>query len=192
MRRLKTSLFGGVLLVLPVYASAAQPPHTFVEGEPALAAEVNENFLAVAGPDQGRIFIAPKAIDAGLLDEARTVSIVTETYTAAFGKPSDYVANGAEDVSIRLLLSGCLAANVIVQVDTDYLNAGANVIDVDQDVIPEFLMPAEATTIVAPSVTRTGLGDVNYVTVTRNFPASAPDCGVGELFLHGIIIEYPR
>ena len=61
----------------------------------------------------------------------------------------------------------------------------------DTDVIPEFTMSADNTEITSQSVTRTGLGVINYVAVSRN-TAAANACGVNELFLHGIIVGYPR
>ena len=195
-RRVITTIISGLLFALPLHAGAQRVPNVFVAGEAALAEEVNENFTAVAGPDTGRIFIAPKGIDSSLGPTARSVPMGAVSFTAAFGRPSDYRSGGTEDISIRLLLSGCANTNVSIEVVTDYLNEGANVDNTETDAIPEFLMPADTTptTITVPPapVTRTALGDVNYVTVTRNAAQTAPVCGVGVLDLHGIIVEYPR
>lgn len=191
MRRTTTSILGGVLLVLPVYASAAQPPHTFVQGQPALAAQVNENFAAVAGPATGTIFIAPKEISSGLGANDQAVNLgIGGSFTATFGLPTDYAAGGTDDIVVKPLFSGCLNENILVSVTTNFLNIGTNGDNTQNAPGQEFTMPNDATTIETRNYTRTGLGDINYVTVDRAL-ATANACAVSVSF-HGILIEYPR
>jgi len=178
-------------LALPGHAAAQRVPNVFVAGEAALAEEVNENFAAVAGPGTGRIFIAPKEISSGLAATAQVVDMgIGNSFTAAFGRPIDYVPGNPDDIVIRPLFSGCLNLNVLIGVTTDFLNIGTNGDNSDVAPTQEFPMPGDATTIETRSFTRTGLGDVNYVTVDRAL-ATANACAVG-FSLHGIIIEYPR
>ena len=89
-RRFETLIISGILLLLPVLAAAQRVPHVFVPGEAALAEEVNENFDALAGPDTGTIFIAPKEISSGLGANVQVVlvdTVANTSFTAAFGRP---------------------------------------------------------------------------------------------------------
>jgi hypothetical protein len=187
-----TSIMSGILFALPVYALALDVPHEFVAGQPALADQVNENFEALAG-GTGRIFIAPKGIDSGLGDIAPAVSLnqSTPSFTAAYGRPWDYDDASAVPIDITPLLSGCGNMDVDITIVSNFFNIGTNTdnnITTPNNVVP---MPAETTpiTIEGPIFMRPGLGDVNYVTITRNTDACG---GATSLFLHGIIIEYPR
>jgi len=190
-RRIITTIISGLLFSLSGYVSAQRVPNVFVAGEAALAEEVNENFTAVAGPDTGRIFIAPKGIDVNLQATDRNVPLgVGDSYTAAFGRPSDYVPGTSPDITIRPLFSGCVSENVSIGLTSDFLVIGANGNNAEPRQEIEILMPAVDTTIETRDYARTGLGDVNYVTVDRVL-ASAPACAVDFNF-HGILIEYPR
>lgn len=197
MRRLfETLIISAVLFALPVAATAqTRVPNVFVPGQAALAEEVNENFQRLAGPDTGTIFIPPKALDSSLAATAQVVLMATaanNSYTAAFGRPADYVPGVADDITIRPLLSGCLGSAVLLEIATDFLDIGPNGDNSDADVITEFTMPADATTITAPGITRGGLGAINYVRVNRMNAVNDTTCNASFLNLHGVIIEYPR
>lgn len=180
-----------MLLALPMYGAAGTVPHVFAPNTPALASEVNENFAASGGGMTGRIFIAPKEISSGLGATDQVVDFgIGNAFTAAFGRPIDYVSGGTDDIVIKPLFTGCLNLNVLIGVTTDFLNIGVNADNSETAPAQEFTMPNDATTIETRSYTRTGLGDVNYVTVDRAL-AAANACAVN-FSLHGIIIEYPR
>ena len=194
-RQIIISIISGILFVLPLYAMA-QPSRlkTFQAGEAALADDVNQNFTVVAGSDTGRIFIAPKAIssDLGPNDRAVLMAVgLNNTFTAAFGRPSDYVPGVAPDIDITPLFSGCDSTNFRIEIISDFLNIGAsgNSEPAQQQ---EFAGTVVNTTLVVidSPFSRTGLGDVNYVTVNR-VAALGAECP-GAVSLHGILIEYPR
>jgi hypothetical protein len=195
-RRIIISITSGILFALPLYAMA-QPSRliTFEAGRAALASEVNDNFLLVAGSDTGRIFIAPKEIDTTLTATDGEVDVgPLSSFTAAFGRPTDYVPGVDPDITIRPLFSGCGNTDADVSVVSTFFNSniGANADNTVEQLNVIIPMPAETTplTIEAPNFTRMGLGDVNYVTITRN--NTPQDTCPGNLSLHGIIIEYPR
>jgi len=189
-RRIITTIISGILFALPAYAAAQRIPNTFVAGEPALAEQVNENFTVLAGPDTGRIFVAPKALDANLQATDQFVGLgIGQSFTAAFGRPSDYVPGLSPDITIRPLFSGCLGENILIGMITDFRNIGPNGNNIEPRQETQITMPAEITTIQDSTYTRTGLGDVNYVTVDRAVLAGGCQVAVN---LHGIIIEYPR
>ncbi len=197
-KRVVTTIFGGVLVALSLCATAQtfQVPHTFTGGTPALANQVNENFDAIEArlPNTGRIFIPPKAISLGLGANDQVVAMAVganDSFTAAVGRPTDYVPGVAPDITIQPLLTGCLNMDVRIGIESDYSNIGPNGVNLEVAPEQDFTMPVDVTTIEAPSFTRTGLGDVTYITINRVASQGGNPCA-GAVSLHGILITYPR